>query len=71
MLNVQEYKSQIDTIIEQLPESKVEELLDYASFLRARFLKQQKSQIGEESLLLQQESLKKIWDDPEEDIYEP
>lgn len=28
-----------------------------------------KSGINEESLMLQQESLKKIWDHPEEDIY--
>jgi hypothetical protein len=76
MLPVQEYKLRIDSIIEQLPDEKVEELLDYATFLNHRYSKQtkqpgqSKSGINEESLMLQQESLKKIWDHPEEDIYD-
>ncbi len=76
MLAVQEYKLRIDSIIEQLPEEKVEELLDYATFLSSRYSRQMKqpeqakSGVDEESLMLQQESLKKIWDHPEEDIYE-
>ena len=76
MLPVQEYKLKIDNIIEQLPEEKVEELLDYAIFLSSRYSGQMKqpdqikSAVNEESLILQQESLKKIWDHPEEDIYE-
>jgi hypothetical protein len=70
MLGVQEYKLKIDRIIERLPESKVEELLDYATYLSTRYSKQTKSWIDASSLILQQEALKKIWDDPEEDIYE-
>jgi hypothetical protein len=70
MLGVQEYKLKIDRIIERLPESKVEELLDYATYLSTRYSKQTQSWIDASSLILQQEALKKIWDDPEEDIYE-
>lgn len=76
MLPVQEYKLRIDSIIERLPEQKVEELLDYATFLSSRYSRQEKqpeqtkSAVDEESLILQQESLKQIWDHPEEDIYE-
>ena len=76
MLPVQEYKLRIDSIIERLPNQKVEELLDYATFLIDRYSREEKgpeqtkSAVDEESLMLQQESLKKIWDHPEEDIYE-
>jgi hypothetical protein len=70
MLGVQEYKLKIDRIIERLPESKVEELLNYATYLSTRYSKQTESWIDASSLILQQEALKKIWDDPEEDIYE-
>jgi hypothetical protein len=76
MLPVKEYKLKIDNIIEQLPEEKVEELLDYATYLSYRYSRQMKqpdqikSAVSKESLILQQESLKKIWDNPEEDIYE-
>jgi hypothetical protein len=70
MLNVHEYKSRINDIIEHLPESKVEELLDFAAYLKARYPGKEESQVNEESLIIQQESLKKIWDNPAEDIYE-
>lgn len=76
MLPVQEYKLRIDSIIERLPNQKVEELLDYATFSSSRYSREEKrpeqtqSAVDEESLMLQQESLKKIWDHPEEDIYE-
>jgi hypothetical protein len=68
-----EYKLRIDSIIDRLPDEKVEELLDYADFLIARYsgqMGQIKSGIDDDSLILQQESLKKIWDHPDEDIYE-
>jgi len=70
MVSVQEYKVKIDSIIDRLPREKVEELLDYAAYLNTRYVEQPKSAISKESLLLQQESLKRIWDHPEEDIYE-
>jgi hypothetical protein len=70
MKGVQEYKIKIERIIERLPVSKVEELADYADYLSSRYPKEKKSGIDEESLILQQESLKNIWGNPEEDIYE-
>ena len=70
MLGVQEYKTKIDRIIERLPESKIEELLDYATYLSTRYSKETGSGVDASSLILQQEALKKIWDDPGEDIYE-
>ena len=70
MLAVQEYKLKIDRIIERLPESKIEELLDYATYLSTRYSRQTESGVDVSSLILQQEALKKIWDDPGEDIYE-
>jgi len=69
MKTVQAYKIKIDSIIDQLPVAKVEELMDYASYLGYRYSSRQQG-VTEESLLLQQEALKKIWDNPEEDIYE-
>ena len=45
------------------------ELMDYAVYLGSRYSPRQQG-VTEESLLLQQEALKKIWDNPEEDIYE-
>ncbi|MCU0285293.1 MAG: hypothetical protein MUF15_02735 [Acidobacteria bacterium] len=44
--------------------------MDYADYLRSRYPKKNKSGVDEESLILQQECLKTIWDNPEEDIYE-
>ncbi|UCH94539.1 MAG: DUF2281 domain-containing protein [Candidatus Aminicenantes bacterium] len=70
MLAVQEYKLKIDRIIDRLPESKIEELLDYATYLSTKYSQQTESGVDASSLILQQEALKKIWDDPEEDIYE-
>ena len=56
-------------IIDRLPEAKVEELMDYAAYLGSRYSRRQQG-VTEESVLLQQEALKKIWDNPEEDIYD-
>ncbi len=70
MEGTQEYKLRIDSIIDQLPVTKVEELLDYATYLSSRYSNHTESAVTEESLLLQQESLKKIWDNTGEDIYE-
>ena len=69
MNTVQAYKIKIDSIIDRLPEAKVEELLDYAAYLGSIYSYPQEKG-AEDSLLLQQEALKKIWDHPEEDIYE-
>lgn len=73
MASAQEYKIRLDRIIDQLPTQKVEELLDYATFLSARYsgrFQPEESAVDDDTLMLQQESLKRIWDHPEEDIYE-
>ena len=70
MTPVQEYKMKIERIIDRLPNSKVLELMDYADYLSSKYLKKENSAVDEESLILQRESLKNIWDDPKEDIYE-
>ena len=62
------YEKDLINIFERLPEDKANELLDFARFLVYQYSK--KSGIDKESLLLQQKALSKIWDNPEEDIYE-
>jgi hypothetical protein len=57
-------------ILQQLPEEKVAELIDFAKFLLTRYVQKSNSQIDESALLLQQKALAKIWNDPEEDVYE-
>ena len=61
------FQQELYCIMEKLPNEKVLELIDFANFL---MLKSSKLAIDEGALLIQQESLKKIWDNPEEDIYE-
>ena len=68
MSYVKEYQQKLLDVTEYLPEDKITELLDFAYFLLNRYFP--KSQIDENSLLLQQKSLSKIWDDSEEDLYE-
>ena len=61
------FQEELSSIVEKLPEAKVREVIDFANFL---VYKSSRSAIDESALLIQQESLKKIWDNPEEDIYE-
>ncbi len=70
MASVQEHKKVLMNTLEHLPEEKVAELVDFANFLTSSYTKKSTSQVGENSLLLQQKSLGKIWDSPEEDVYE-
>ena len=62
-------KEEILELLDKLPDSRIEEVLDFVEYLR---IKDQgvNSGIDEPSLRLQQGSLKRIWDSPEEDIYE-
>ena len=63
-----EQKEVIFKKIEELPTELIEEVGDFIDFLRT---KKQKIFISDTSLLLiQQESLKKIWDSGAEDLYE-
>lgn len=54
--------------IETLPPHRIEEVIDFIEFLRAKF-SEKKSAVNESSLLLQQISLSRIWEE-EEDLYD-
>ncbi len=70
MLKLRQYEKELIKLVDKLPEDKVLEVIDFAKFLRSQHFDTSKSQIDESSLLLQQRSLGKIWDSPEEDIYD-
>ena len=70
MQNVKHCKTELIQLINDLPEEKVMELFDYARFLVSQYCKRSVSQIDQDSLLLQQQALSKIWDNAEEDLYE-
>ena len=62
-------KGEILELLEQLPDSKMEEVLDFIEYLKLKG-EETSSGVDESSLRFQQKSLKKIWDSPEEDLYE-
>ncbi len=68
MSTVQVYEKELAGILKDLPDDKAGELLDFARFLVYKYTS--KSQIDKGALLLQQKALNKIWDNPDEDIYE-
>ena len=70
MTTNKQYKKQLSMILDNLPIKKVIELFDFAQFLNEQYLKGKKSAINKNSLLIQQQSLRKIWDSSEEDVYE-
>ncbi|CAG0988898.1 MAG: DUF2281 domain-containing protein [Candidatus Methanoperedens sp.] len=70
MLKLRQYEKELIKIVDNLPEDKVIEVIDFAKFLKSQHPDTSKSQVDEGSLLLQQRSLSKIWDSPEEDIYD-
>jgi len=54
--------------LDELPPELTQEVLDFIEFLR---IKKAKKEMSEQNLLLiQQESLRKIWDSEDEDLYE-
>jgi len=65
-----QYKKQLSIIFDNLPIKKVIELFDFAQFLNEQYLKEKNSALNKNSLLIQQQSLRKIWDSTEEDVYE-
>jgi len=65
-----QYKKQLSIILDNLPIKKVIELFDFAQFLNEQYLKEKNSALNINSLLIQQQSLRKIWDSYEEDVYE-
>jgi len=70
MSTIQQYKVELSNILEELPEEKIIDLFNFAKFLGSQYSEKTISAVDKSSLLLQQESLSKIWDSPEEDIYE-
>jgi hypothetical protein len=64
------YETELIKVLDKLPEEKAIELIDFGKFLLSQYPGTSKSQIDESSLLLQQKSLSKIWDDSEENVYD-
>jgi hypothetical protein len=54
--------------INELPPELTQEVLDFIEFLKTKRLK--KEPLKRSLLLIQQESLKKIWDSEDKDLYE-
>ncbi len=70
MTITRQYERELTSILENLPTDKVGELLDFARFLANQYSKTSPSGVDKGALLLQQKTLNKIWDNPEEDLYE-
>ena len=76
MLPKQQYKEDLLKVIDVLPEQKISQLIEFASFLmfsnskKHQHKKNISTMIDKQCLLMQQKSLSKIWDNPEEDIYD-
>ena len=69
MLTMRQQKTDLTKMIENLPEEKIIELVDFARFHTNQYSKTE-SAVDKSSLLLQQKALTHIWDSPEENIYE-
>jgi len=65
---VVDYKETITRQLEDLSPELIEEVIDFIEFLKIKRIK--KSGVDSNSLLLQQESLSRIWDRESEDLYE-
>jgi len=61
-------KKEILKQINELPPELTQEVLDFIEFLKTKRLK--KELLERSLLLIQQESLKKIWDSEDENLYE-
>jgi len=70
MLETKKYTKELTSIVENLPEEKVREIIEFAKFLIYKDTQHKISIIDNNALFLQQQALKNIWSDPEEDIYE-
>lgn len=62
------YKEAVTKQLENLSPELIEEVIDFIEFLKIKRMK--KDGVDSSSLLLQQESLSKIWDSESEDVYE-
>jgi hypothetical protein len=59
MSTTEQYKKQFSIILDNLPIKKVIELFNFAQFLDSQYSIEKRSTIDENSLMLQQQSLKK------------
>lgn len=62
------YKELIVKDLEELPPELIQEVIDFVEFLKIKKMK--KAGVDYEPLLLQQESLSRIWIAESEDLYE-
>ena len=62
------YEETIKKKLQDLSPELLEEVIDFIEFLKIKRMK--KDHIDVSSLLLQQESLSRIWDSENEDVYE-
>ena len=62
------YKETIIRQLEDLSPELIQEVIDFVEFLKTKRMKT--SGADPDSLLLQQESLSRIWDSKSEDLYE-
>ncbi len=62
------YEETITKKLQDLSPELLEEVIDFIEFLKLKRMK--KDHIDVSSLLLQQESLSRIWDSENEDLYE-
>jgi len=62
------YEETITKKLQDLSPELLEEVIDFIEFLKIKRMK--KGHIDISSLLLQQESLSRIWDSENEDVYE-
>lgn len=62
------YKETIIRQLEDLSPELIQEVIDFVEFLKMKRMKT--SGVDSNSLLLQQESLSRIWDSESEDLYE-
>jgi hypothetical protein len=62
------YEESITQKLQDLSPELLEEVIDFIDFLKIKRMK--KGHIDVSSLLLQQESLARIWDNENEDVYE-
>jgi len=70
MSEINQYTKELSSIVENLPEEKVREIINFAKFLICEDTQQKFSMVDKNALFLQQQALNKIWSDPQEDIYE-
>jgi hypothetical protein len=62
------YEESITKKLQDLPPELLEEVIDFIEFIKIRRLKKGRNVVS--SLLIQQESLSRIWDSENEDLYE-